>query len=787
MRTVMDLRSEMSALSDLDGDSVRMLENRLALLEQFLEPAVQERHRLGERVSAELAGLREDLERHRQGQGLFRRNRSTLLAYRSELDDTFQPFEVFLPKTHDGRAPRALVVLLHGFGGFGPLQCSAREIGEAIVMAPQGRGAMDYMFVAEDDVLRAIDETCRLFPVDRDRIYLAGASMGGTGCFHLASRFPDRFAGIAAGCGNTDVQVWRDRWLWRVPADSPQAAVREFLRDDTGSATYAANLWNVPVVALHGEEDPVNHRAHADRMRAALEELKHPRFRVILLPLVQHGFSIDYAKALESFERVARPSRVRYATSWLRYSGSAWLHIEGFRRRLCRASVDGVADPATGDVKVATANVSRLRIDPRELPASNAPVRLTLDGQAVPFDPPVRGDGPRVYTRGEDGRWAPAALEDSSAFPPAKNARVEGPLEHVFMSRFLLVAPDGSGPNAEAARRAVKDLAQWWQARYVFPCRTARVEDVTGEELQRSNLVLFGRPEDHSLLARIVPSLPVGFLPDGFVLGGVAYRGPNVGLKLCHPNPLAPQRYVAVLSGSTPESYFEMHLRLGNWFDWICFDYRQHFDFAVFDDLTTGRHPESMAAWGFFGERWELRPDLLFEGVPAYRQGRLPRKLPALEWERLRAAGGELPATIHLDDLQPLKADFAKEYLERNRTLEGTALVLGGERFERGLCARFPCTFTFPCEGYARLTAKAGIEWDGVSELSGDRAAGEEATVRVLLDDREVFRAEERTYRDPPLAIDIDLTGARRVTLAVSGGRVWLNGSFIWADAKMAR
>jgi pimeloyl-ACP methyl ester carboxylesterase len=787
MRETTDLREELSG-SGLEGNVAQAMECRLKLLEQFSgKQVLADQPRLNERISNELANLRDDLKSFQKGEGLFRKNHSTLLAYHSDLDDSYQPFEIFLPRHYDGREPRALIVLLHGMGGFGPLQCQAREIGEAIVAAPQGRGAMDYMFVGEDDVLRVIEETCRLFPVDPERIYLAGSSMGGTGCWHLASRYPDRFGGIAAGCGNTDVQVWRERWLWRVPKDSPQAEVREFLRDDTSSATYAANLWNVPIVALHGEEDQINNRGHADRMLAALKELKHPNCRFILLPLVQHGFSVDFEKALDSFKRVTHPTRVTYATAWLRYPGSAWLRITGFQRRLRRASVDGEADPKSGAVKVATQNVSRLEVVAKELPPMDGPVHLTLDGQALPFDPPNQAGTLIAYVRGPDGQWAPAAEEASTAFPPAKNATVEGPLEHVFMSRFLLVAPDGTGPNAEAAQRAVDDLVQLWRQRYAVPCRTARADEVSEDDIQRSNLILFGLPADNSLLARIAPKLPVTFEADGFALGGVAYRGPNAGLKLCYPNPLAPQRYVAVMSGVTPESYVAMHLRLGNWFDWICFDYRQHFDVAVFDDLTTGRHPESMPVWGFFGERWEVRPDLLFTGVPAYRQGRLPRKLPTLDLARLREAGSNPPKTLYLDDLKALSANIPKEYLERNRTLEGSPLVLVGDRFERGLCCRFPCTLTFPCEGYTRLTLTAGVEWDGVTEPSADRAEAEDVLVKVQADDNVVFEAKEQTYRDKPLIIDVDLNGARRVTLSASGGRVWLNGSFIWADARLER
>jgi predicted peptidase len=42
-----------------------------------------------------------------------------------------------------------------------------------------------------------LDQTMKDFPVDPDRVYLSGVSAGGTVCWELAMRYPDRFAAIA--------------------------------------------------------------------------------------------------------------------------------------------------------------------------------------------------------------------------------------------------------------------------------------------------------------------------------------------------------------------------------------------------------------------------------------------------------------------------------------------------------------------------------------------------------------------------------------------------------------
>jgi len=55
--------------------------------------------------------------------------------------------------------------------------------------------------VGSDDMLTVtydiLQETLRDRPIDQDRVYLAGVSLGGTGCWEMALRYPDLFAAVA--------------------------------------------------------------------------------------------------------------------------------------------------------------------------------------------------------------------------------------------------------------------------------------------------------------------------------------------------------------------------------------------------------------------------------------------------------------------------------------------------------------------------------------------------------------------------------------------------------------
>lgn len=60
-----------------------------------------------------------------------------------------------------------------------------------------------------------LDDMCYTLPVDENRIYLTGLSMGGTGTFMLAMANPDKFAAIAPICGSGI--VWYAEALKEIP------------------------------------------------------------------------------------------------------------------------------------------------------------------------------------------------------------------------------------------------------------------------------------------------------------------------------------------------------------------------------------------------------------------------------------------------------------------------------------------------------------------------------------------------------------------------------------------
>lgn len=123
---------------------------------------------------------------------------------------------LFLPAGFDARAGKRypLLVFLHGSGEAGDDLEKLKAHGPPqflgslpdfpfIVASPQTHGAN-----ARFDPLALnamLDELLEQLPIDPDRVYLTGLSIGGMWTYGWASQHPERFAAIAPVCGRWDV------------------------------------------------------------------------------------------------------------------------------------------------------------------------------------------------------------------------------------------------------------------------------------------------------------------------------------------------------------------------------------------------------------------------------------------------------------------------------------------------------------------------------------------------------------------------------------------------------
>lgn len=124
----------------------------------------------------------------------------------------------YVPDGLDMSRPVPLLVFLHGGDQNSPDTAPANYLDEShgwmmpvitnapfVIAAPSAPPAPDGSRWNRNGVSRLIDATieaaCRRFPVDRDRIFLGGHSMGCYGSYHLGQILADRFAGVWTSAG----------------------------------------------------------------------------------------------------------------------------------------------------------------------------------------------------------------------------------------------------------------------------------------------------------------------------------------------------------------------------------------------------------------------------------------------------------------------------------------------------------------------------------------------------------------------------------------------------------
>ncbi len=183
-----------------------------------------------------------------------------------------------------------LMLFLHGRGeSDGPLSLVAKW-GPPMKVA---RGeALPYLLVSpqcpRDDfwssetqqkrLVELLDEIVQTHPVDQDRVYLTGLSMGGFGSWQLACDHPDRFAAVVPICGR-------------------------------GKPELAEKLVDVPIWVFHGDQDKSVPFSHSVDMVNAIRSAGGDKVRFTSLESVGHNsWSAAYATP-ELYQWISRHRR----------------------------------------------------------------------------------------------------------------------------------------------------------------------------------------------------------------------------------------------------------------------------------------------------------------------------------------------------------------------------------------------------------------------------------------------------------------------------------------------
>jgi dienelactone hydrolase len=269
-----------------------------------------------------------------------------------------------IPATYRADTPAPLLVYLSGGAGLALDGVNtANDViasTDYLVLYPQ---AGDYWWKPEaaKRVDAALRDTLNEFNVDRDRIYVAGFSNGGTGALYMAALWPQRFAAVVSlmGAGECNEEVQK-----RLP-----------------------DLLNLPLLFVHGEKDE---RVPSSCSQGTSDSLvgMHPRIapQLRLFPGREHdivlqsddGLSLTF---LKDKVRDAFPKRVSARLPDLAYARQYWLEV--LEKKPGVAEVNAEIKPPNR-LEIHSRDVRRLRLYLRpEMFPQPGSVQIVWNGKRV--------------------------------------------------------------------------------------------------------------------------------------------------------------------------------------------------------------------------------------------------------------------------------------------------------------------------------------------------------------------------------------------------------------------
>ena len=452
-----------------------------------------------------------------------------VLTFLSDVDDTDQPYGIYVPKQYSPARKYPLVISLHGpqsnhrlnlrrvFGRgnrIGETDAEASRYWPAMrgvemfVVSPLARGTMGYKGVAEKDVYDVLEDVKRRFSIDEDRVYLTGLSIGGGGALWLGLTRPDVWAAVAA-----------------VAPAIPR-----------GTEPLVGNALNLPVRIYQGQLDPIvpakDTRQFQERLEGAGVKSEYVEYK----GLRHNAWDVAYKDAaafdwMAAHRRVRYPDRVKFSTTSYKHGSAYWVRFDVFTPGEL-ASIDA-RFTGKGKLTIETKALDGFTLQLKGHPMATGPLVVTVDG----VDVKTRTSGAVHFARGAKGGWrlAPSAVQ------AAKKPGAEGPIADALSTRHVYVYGTRAAADDDEVqrRRAIAQQAAEWSTprlRLLLTFRVLADHEVSAADLQNANLVLFGTKETNSVIAKYADRLPMS-LNAGAADYGMMYVYPVDG------------RYVVVHSG----------------------------------------------------------------------------------------------------------------------------------------------------------------------------------------------------------------------------------------------
>ena len=324
--------------------------------------------------------------------------------------------------------------------------------------------------------------------IDHDRIYLFGYCGCGMEAMALAVHYPDQWTELLFSTGNSHRNL-------------------------------AENVHNIPVTYsnVHGEDSGLI--AYVNFTRKCFEYHKCPKFRYIE--------SSDWADHLKQKKfsdiKCKNPIYIDFTMENSQVSKAYWLAILGREDDNFIAHINVVVEGQT--IVLTRENVDAYQLDLKQAPLDHAlPMTIIDNGKSIDVDPQ------EVYS------YLSAKYDRAKLF---KNNRLHGPIYDVFTDAYTVFYTPGDD------KKQTKQIAAI--ARKIAGTGPCMPESKLSKEiLQNQNIVAVGKAKQSEILNQVSKYLPLQFQDDTIIFDGQTISG-DAGIAMVYPNPLNPQKYIALI------------------------------------------------------------------------------------------------------------------------------------------------------------------------------------------------------------------------------------------------
>ncbi|MCW8133170.1 MAG: prolyl oligopeptidase family serine peptidase [Planctomycetota bacterium] len=534
-------------------------------------------------------------------------------AYWSKIDESPQPYFALVPSAAKDELakPRAqaqkfpLVVFLHGYVPDYHKHRWWTEMPEfnavferqgAFLCIPFGRSNADFVGCGEEDILDVVTEMKKTYPIDEDRVYLYGYSMGGMGVYTLGAHHPDPWAAGIVIAGRADSPL-----LMKTQGMASLHPFKQWIIKADHPIDLCENFVNIPMRIYHGDQDQFIPPADAQRMEKRLKEIGcdakleiHPG---------NHWFGFDLmaddapVKWLLEHTRAKDPKVWKLKNYILRYGRLADAELCHVTGKLNAFDLEWSRGDAGVKLAKMKGPVSLLRVKDGEGAIPEADGEFTaIAGKEM--------DGRKWTYFARKGPNGPGEALGDAAWKTTKRC---GPVKEATYSPFLIVY--GTAGDADAQKRVKAQAEQFADMWYDFAKGKAQIKadkDVTEEDKKTRNLFLFGEEQENAVHAAYAATKKLPFVvKDGKAqIGEKSVDLKDRGLMYIYPSPYegaAPYCSVVVCAGLV----YGQHLPFNHKLDLVP-------DFLVYsaeidNDATSTNKP---VVAGFFDGKWKMSEDL---------------------------------------------------------------------------------------------------------------------------------------------------------------------------------